>query len=93
MGTAGLVDLKASLYRQEEQARLAREGGLDPADTSGRRKAGIDVSAFTRRNAGVEARDKRDRAQLEVDLCNMPCRELLDFYQDRPPYFCKHPTT
>jgi hypothetical protein len=77
VGTAGLVDLKASLYRQEEQARLAREGGLDPADTSGRRKAGIDVSAFTRRNAGVEARDKRDRAQLEVDLCYLPCSQLL----------------
>ena len=60
------MDLKASLYRQEEQARLVREGVLDPADTTGRRKAGIDVSAFARRNAGVEARDKRDKAQLQV---------------------------
>ncbi|KAK9834155.1 hypothetical protein WJX81_003482 [Elliptochloris bilobata] len=66
VGTAGLVDLQATLYRQEEQARLVREGVLDPADTSGRRKAGIDVSAFARRNAGVEARDKRDKAHLQT---------------------------
>ena len=66
VGSAGLVDLQATLYRAQEQARLVRAGVLDPADTSGRRKAGIDVSAFVKRNAGVEARDQRDKAQLQV---------------------------
>lgn len=64
MGAAGLVDLRATVYRAEEQAWLVRTGELDPADASGRRKAGIDVSAL--RNPGVDERSQRDNAQLQV---------------------------
>lgn len=64
-----------------------REGVLDPADTTGRRKAGIDVSAFARRNAGVEARDKRDKAQLQVRTFAM--RHVLAV---RSIFFCSFKT-
>ena len=64
MGAAGLLDLRATVYRAEEHARLVRAGELDPSDASGRRKAGIDVSAL--RNRGVDERNQRDRAQLQV---------------------------
>ena len=64
VGAAGLLDLRATVYRAEEHARLVRAGELDPSDASGRRKAGIDVSAL--RNRGVDERNQRDRAQLQV---------------------------
>lgn len=60
-----ILGLQASLYQQQEQARLRKEGVSDVSDRHVRRKAGIDVSLL-KSNPGVEARDRNDRLHIKV---------------------------
>uniref|UniRef100_A0A061RW37 Cytochrome b561 ferric reductase transmembrane family protein n=1 Tax=Tetraselmis sp. GSL018 TaxID=582737 RepID=A0A061RW37_9CHLO len=60
-----IVDLKAQLYRTQEQARLRADGMIGPEDLQARRKAGLDVTLLSRKNAGVEERSRRDEAELQ----------------------------
>lgn len=63
---ASVVELKAELYRAQQDARLAQEGLLDE-DRRDRRKAGIDVSGILdKRNAGVEQRNAKDALSYKV---------------------------
>ncbi|KAK9808859.1 hypothetical protein WJX72_005240 [[Myrmecia] bisecta] len=62
VSASSLVDLKAQLYKTQEEARLVKEGKLDP-ESRGRRTVGIDLSL---RNAGVEERDKRDKLHIKT---------------------------
>ncbi len=63
---ASVVELKAELYRAQQDAKLAKEGLLDE-DRGDRKKAGIDVSGILqRRNAGVEARNAKDHLSYKV---------------------------
>lgn len=62
-----MVELKAELYRAQQDAKLAQEGLLDE-DRRDRKRAGIDVSGILeRRNAGVEERDARDNLSYKVN--------------------------
>lgn len=64
---ASVVELKAELYRAQQDAKLAQEGLLDE-DRRDRKRAGIDVSGILeRRNAGVEERDARDNLSYKTD--------------------------
>ena len=63
---ASVVELKAELYRVQQDAKLAQEGLLDE-DRRDRRKAGIDVSGILgKRNAGVEQRSAKDDLSYKV---------------------------
>lgn len=63
---ASVVELKAELYRAQQDAKLAREGLLDPG-VKDRKQAGIDVSdILERRNAGIEARQAADQLAYKV---------------------------
>lgn len=62
-----MVELKAELYRAQQDAKLAQEGLLDE-DRRDRKRAGIDVSGILeRRNAGVEERNARDNLSYKVN--------------------------
>mmetsp|Transcript_28859 Transcript_28859/g.72399 ORF Transcript_28859/g.72399 Transcript_28859/m.72399 type:complete len:288 (+) Transcript_28859:313-1176(+) len=65
VGASSIVDLKAQLYRGQEEARLRAEGVLDPTDSTTRRRVGVDVTRFNRRNAGVDARNERDMEEVQ----------------------------
>ena len=61
-----MVELKAELYRAQQDAKLAEEGLLDE-DCRDRKQAGIDVSGILgRRNAGVEQRSAKDELMYKV---------------------------
>jgi hypothetical protein len=70
VGTAGVLDLKAALYRQQQQAQQAQADPSAAAERKSRKTAGVDVSLLVRRNTGVEARDQRDREQIKVRLAH-----------------------
>jgi hypothetical protein len=76
VGAAGVLDLKAELYRQQQEAQLAKEDPAAAAARQSRRTAGIDLSLHARRNSGVEQRDRRDREQTKVTLIYFTCRGL-----------------
>jgi hypothetical protein len=64
---SSLLELKAQLYRTQEQSRLVKEGAIPKRDSKGLRKTGIDAgSIYKQRNAGVEARDEKDRLEVKV---------------------------
>ena len=58
-----LVDLKAQLYRTQEELRLGGEAGDRVKARATRRKAGIDLGT---KNRGVEERDLKDKLQVKV---------------------------
>ncbi len=66
VGAGGVLDIKAALYRQQQQAHQAQEDPSIAAERKSRKTAGVDVSLLVRRNAGVEARDQRDRDQIQA---------------------------
>lgn len=60
------MELKAELYRAQQDAKLAQEGLLDE-DRRDRKKTGIDVSGILgRRNAGVDQRSAKDDISYKV---------------------------
>ena len=69
---ASVVELKAELYRAQQDAKLAEDGLGD--DRKDRKKAGIDVSGILgRRNAGVEQRSATDDLAYKVNKRLNPC--------------------
>lgn len=63
------MDLKAALYKEQQEAQHAKEDPVAAAARKSRRSAGIDLSQHARRNAGVEGRDRLDREQIKVVYC------------------------
>ena len=65
VGAGGLIELRAQLYRTQEQARLVRDG---EAERQPRRKGPLELGGSTGngRNAGIEERNQRDMAQIQV---------------------------
>ena len=65
VGAGGLLELRAQLDRTQEQARLVRDG---EAERQPRRKGPLDLvgSTGSGRNAGVEERNQRDIAEIQV---------------------------
>ncbi len=66
MGAAGILDLKAALYKEQQEAQLTKEDPAAAAARRSRRTAGIDLSKHARKNAGVEERDRYDREHIKV---------------------------
>lgn len=60
------MDLKAALYKEQQEAQLTKEDPAAAAARRSRRTAGIDLSKHARKNAGVEERDRYDREQIKV---------------------------
>ncbi len=66
VGAGSLVAMRAQLYKTQEDAKLVKEGLLDPAERRAR-KGGFDVASMAdRKNSGVEERDRRDKLQLKA---------------------------
>ena len=77
---ASVVELKAELYRAQQDAKLAREGLLDPG-VKDLKQAGIDVSnILDRRNAGIEARQAADQRAYKVTITAMLLHALSSSY-------------
>eukprot|EP00192_Tetraselmis_astigmatica_P018698 CAMPEP_0117680550 /NCGR_PEP_ID=MMETSP0804-20121206/18422_1 /TAXON_ID=1074897 /ORGANISM="Tetraselmis astigmatica, Strain CCMP880" /LENGTH=254 /DNA_ID=CAMNT_0005490075 /DNA_START=327 /DNA_END=1092 /DNA_ORIENTATION=+ len=86
VSASSIVDLKAQLYRTQEEARLRAEGVLGPNDSSTRRKAGYDVTQYNKKNSGVEERSKRDedavqRAKDRVGECYAALERKAKLYE------------
>ena len=63
------MQLKAELYRAQQNAKLAEEGLLDE-ERRDRKQAGIDVAGILeKRNAGVDERNARDKLLTKVCAC------------------------
>jgi hypothetical protein len=74
VGAAGILDLKAALYKEQQEAQLAKEDPIAAAARKSRRTAGIDLSEHARKNAGVEERDCHDKEQIKVT--NFPLTQM-----------------
>lgn len=82
VGTRGVLDLKAALYKEQQEALLAREDPSAAAARKSRRTAGIDVSQIARKNAGVEERDRRDKEQIKaIDHFAPSCKPASMIYK------------
>eukprot|EP00877_Chromochloris_zofingiensis_P012125 jgi/Chrzof1/7166/Cz02g13160.t1 len=67
VSTSGIVELQAQLYRTQEHVRQRQDGSIDVHDKHVRPSAGPSMaSIIQRRNAGVDARDARDKLQLKA---------------------------
>ncbi|KAK9916134.1 hypothetical protein WJX75_009035 [Coccomyxa subellipsoidea] len=75
VGAAGILDLKAALYKEQQEAQLAKEDPIAAAARKSRRTAGIDLSEHARKNAGVEERDCHDKEQIKT-----PAARLAESY-------------
>lgn len=70
---ASVVELKAELYRAQQDAKLIKEGLLDPG-VKDRKQAGIDISSILdRRNAGIEARQAADKLAYKASAATNCC--------------------
>lgn len=62
------MDLKAQLYRTQEEVKLRKETGEDDGFSQARKKLkGIDPD-LQNKNAGVEERDRKDKLSIKVWL-------------------------
>lgn len=68
IGVSGgtLVDLKAQLYRTQEESKLRKETGEENGYSQAKKRLkGVDPD-IKNRNAGVEERDKMDKLSIKV---------------------------
>ncbi len=64
VSAGSIIDLQAQLYKTQEHARQHKDGS---GPERGRARPGSKVdSLLVRKNAGVEERDKADKASLRV---------------------------
>lgn len=63
--SAGMVALKASVYKAQKEAALLREGKLDMADLRTQRRA-AGASVLDRSNTGVHERDSLDKLHIKT---------------------------
>ena len=63
--SAGMVALKASVYKAQQEAALLREGKLDMADLRTQRRA-AGASVLDRSNTGVQERDSLDKLHIKA---------------------------
>ena len=77
-----MVELKAELYRAQQDAKLAQEG-LHIEERRDRKKAGIDVSdILEKRNAGVEARNAKDNLSYKVCYRGLKDKKRCSYASD-----------
>lgn len=64
VGASSIVELRAQLYRTQEEAKRAKEAAPD-ADLHRARRKPLPNDSFSHKNAGVDARDHRDKLHLK----------------------------
>lgn len=66
VSASSIVDLQANLYTAKETVQARHDGILEVKEKHVRRRAGIDIGEIIGpRNAGVEARDARDKLHVK----------------------------
>jgi len=68
VGASSLFGLKAQVAKKQQEASDVRDGREDLETLRRRSKDGTIASLLERRNAGVGARDKKDRLEIKVSL-------------------------
>ena len=68
MGNRGLLDMKAVLAKEQQEAEQASSDPVFAAERHSRRTIGLDVSKLKGRNQGVDQRNKRDMQHVKVWL-------------------------
>lgn len=63
VGASSIVELRAQLYRSQEDAKRIKEGDAEPSLHRSRKK----IDAFTKKNSGVLERANRDMLQLKAE--------------------------
>lgn len=63
VGASSIVELRAQLYRSQEDAKRVKDGGAETALHRSRKK----IDSFGNKNVGVEERAKRDKLQLKAE--------------------------
>ncbi|KAG6472866.1 uncharacterized protein At4g18257-like [Zingiber officinale] len=64
VGAASIVELKAQLYRSQEEARKAKEAA--PAEFLRPKKKPLPSDVFSHKNAGVENRANKDKLEMKA---------------------------
>ncbi|CAM6055555.1 unnamed protein product [Sphagnum tenellum] len=62
VGASSIVELRAQLYRTQEDVKRAKETGVEFDSLRPRKK----IDAFSKKNSGVEERASRDKLQLKA---------------------------
>lgn len=74
-----MLDMKAVLYKEQQEAEKARRDPVFAAERQSRRLVGIDVSKLKGRNQGVDARNIRDMQHVKVGVLAL-CAEDQDIF-------------
>ena len=69
VGTRGILDMKAVLYKEQQEAEQASRDPVFAAERQSRRTVGLDVSKLKGRNQGVDQRNMQDMQHVKVQLC------------------------
>ncbi|KAF3793924.1 Uncharacterized protein EJ110_NYTH08871 [Nymphaea thermarum] len=65
VGVSSILELKAQLYKTQEEARKAKESNSD-AEFHRAKKKIVPNNVFSRKNSGVESRATRDKLELKA---------------------------
>ena len=66
VGNRGMLDMKAVLYKEQQEAERAQRDPVIAAERRSRRTVGLDVSKLKGRNQGVDQRNTRDMQHVKV---------------------------
>ncbi|KAH0449433.1 hypothetical protein IEQ34_020125 [Dendrobium chrysotoxum] len=66
VGASSIVELKAQLYRTQEETRKTRESAPDSSEYLRAKKKILPSGPLSHKNPGVEERDKRDKLELKA---------------------------
>lgn len=71
VGNRGMLDMKAVLAKEQQEAEQASRDPVFATERQSRRTIGLDVSKLKGRNQGVEQRNMQDMQHVKV--CLLPC--------------------
>ncbi len=66
IGNRGMMDMRAALYKEQQEAERARRDPVFAAERQSKRLIGIDVSKLKGKNQGVNQRNMRDIEHIKV---------------------------
>lgn len=66
VGASSIVELKAQLYRTQEENRKTRDSASDSSEYLRAKKKVLPSGPLSHKNFGVEERDKRDKLELKA---------------------------
>ena len=77
VGNRGLLDMKAVLYKEQQEAEQASRDPVFAAERQSRRTVGLDVSKLKGRNQGVDQRNMQDMQHVKVCLFSPPLLAMV----------------